>query len=160
MGRDPGLDLQDDSQMAKNGLRSHPTDLADEEDSQTVSEDLAVGLKDVLSKLTLPYLSSTDQSRLVGLIKTVAIVEKQQRSLDAHAMQYSLFFQEHHSRKEEDSLLCVDISWREIVSAYHSESQDILIDLVSKQYRGRMLWNHARESGMFMWVTDGIALVR
>ena len=53
----------------------------------------------------------------------------------------------------------VSISWREMVWAYHSGSQDILVDLVSRQFHGRMLWEHARESGMFIWMTDLTALV-
>lgn len=45
-----------------------------------------------------------------------------------------------------------------MVWAYHSGSQEILVDLVSRQFNGRMLWEHARESGMFMWMTDITAL--
>ena len=53
-------------------------------------------------------------------------------------------------------------SWREISWAYHSESQDILLDFVTKQHggggRGPMLWADARESGVFMWLTDNNAV--
>jgi hypothetical protein len=31
--------------------------------------------------------------------------------------------------------------------------------MVSHQFHGKMLWEHARESGMFMWMTDPTALV-
>lgn len=31
--------------------------------------------------------------------------------------------------------------------------------MVSRQFHGRMLWEHARESGIFMWMTDANALV-
>jgi hypothetical protein len=51
------------------------------------------------------------------------------------------------------------LSWREINWAFHSDSQDILIDMVSHQFHGKMLWKHARESGLFMWMTDPSALV-
>jgi hypothetical protein len=62
-------------------------------------------------------------------------------------------------RKGQAPAARVDITWREIIWAFHSGSQDILVDLVSRQFHGRMLWDHARESGMFMWMTDLTALV-
>jgi hypothetical protein len=51
------------------------------------------------------------------------------------------------------------LSWREIVWAFFSGSQDILADLVSRHFHGKMLWQHAKGSGMFMWMTDLTALV-
>ena len=51
------------------------------------------------------------------------------------------------------------VSWREIVWAYHSSSQDILVDLISRHHNGRLEWRHARDSGMFMWLTDRKALM-
>jgi hypothetical protein len=70
-----------------------------------------------------------------------------------------LFFRDHILRKGHSSLSHVRISWREITWAYHSNSQDILVDLISRQFHGRMMWTHARESGMFMWLQDPAAMV-
>ncbi len=52
------------------------------------------------------------------------------------------------------------MSWREISWAFHSSSQDILADFVAKQYHGSMVWENARESGVFMWLSDPSAVVR
>jgi hypothetical protein len=79
--------------------------------------------------------------------------------MDDSAMRYLLFFRQHMLRKLQAPSSRVGITWREIAWAYHSGSQDILIDLVSRQFHGKMLWEHARESGMFMWMTDLTALV-
>lgn len=88
----------------------------------------------------------------------MGIVEKQRRSLDENGARFMLFFRQHGLRKGRTSE--IQMSWREINWAYHSTSQDILTDFVSKQCHGALRWADARESGMFMWLTDRNALVR
>ena len=68
-----------------------------------------------------------------------------------------VFFRQHALRKGRVNE--IHMSWREINWAYHSTSQDILLDFVSRNYHGTMLWENARESGMFMWLTDANAVV-
>ena len=79
--------------------------------------------------------------------------------MDDNAMRYLLFFRQYMLRRGQAPKLRVNITWREIAWAYHSGSQDILVDLVSRQFQGKMLWSNARESGMFMWISDLSALV-
>ena len=135
-------------------------ELTDDHEPQSVTEDLAASLNENLAKLALPQLSSHDQIHLAGIIECVATAEKHRRSMDDFAMRYLLIFRQHMLRKGQGPAVRVNISWREIVWAFYSGSQDILVDLVTKQFHGRMLWEHARESGMFMWMTDITALVR
>lgn len=52
------------------------------------------------------------------------------------------------------------MGWREINWAYHSKCQDTLIDMVSRQYRGKVSWEKAQESGICMWIKDRTKLVR
>lgn len=112
-----------------------------------------------LTKVALPQLSSKEQFRLVDTIECVATVEKHRRSMDRNAARYLLFFRQHMLRKSQGLPERITIPWREIVWAFHSDSQDILADLVTRQFNGKMLWEHARESGIFMWMTDLSALV-
>ena len=139
-------------------MRSSYADFIDEE-PETVTEELAASLNESLTKLAIPQLSSHEQFYLADIIECVATAEKQRRSMDDNAMRYLLFFRQHMIRKNQPNASQVNITWREIVWAYHSGSQDILVDLVSRQFHGRILWEHARESGMFMWMTDLTALV-
>lgn len=119
---------------------------------------MAAILNDNLTRKSLPQLSSHEQFQLADIIECVATVEKHRRSMDDNAARYLLFFRQYIMRnsKTHDKL---GLSWREIVWAYHSGSQDILVDLVSRQFNGKMLWTQAQESGMFMWLTDLQALV-
>lgn len=86
------------------------------------------------------------------------MVEKHRRSMDDNAARYLLFFRQHMLRRSQHVAEIDTVSWREIVWAFHSNSQDILTDLVSRQFNGKLTWKTARESGIFMWLTDLTAL--
>jgi len=144
--------------VAKRGLGTSFSDFQEDDMPETVTEDLAASLNENLAKVAIPQLSSPQQMHLADIIECVATAEKHRRSMDDNAMRYLLFFRQHMLRKGQIPNSRVNITWREIVWAYHSDSQDILIDLVSRQFSGRIRWDHARESGMFMWMTDLTAL--
>lgn len=118
---------------------------------------MALAINEKLTKIALPQLSRQEQIHLADIVECVAIVEKQRRSMDDNAARFMLFFRQHALHRGRSNE--VHLSWREINWAYHSNSQDILADMVSRHFQGRMLWEHARESGMFMWMTDATALV-
>lgn len=140
-------------------LHSSYADISDDMEPLAVDEDIAAILNENLTKVVLPHLSSQEQFHLADIIECVATVEKHRRSMDDNAARYLLFFRQHMLRKGQAPSERLSISWREIVWAFHSGSQDILVDLVSRQFHGKMLWQHARESGIFMWLTDLNALV-
>ena len=125
---------------------------------ETVTETVASAINEKLTKIALPQLSRQEQIYLADIVECVAVVEKQRRSMDENAARFMLFFRQHSLHRGRSNE--VNLSWREINWAYHSNSQDILTDVVSRQFHGRMLWEHARESGMFMWMTDSNSLVR
>ncbi|EEP82357.1 conserved hypothetical protein [Uncinocarpus reesii 1704] len=135
-------------------MHSSSTDYSFEAEPHVVDETVAASLNEYLSRIVLAQLSSTEQFRLVNIVECVATVEKHRRSMDDNAARYLLFFRQHMIRRSQKLPEVSNISWREIVWAFHSDSHEILADLVSRQYNGRMLWENARESGLFMWITD------
>ena len=141
-------------------MRSSYADFTINGEAYIVDETVAASLNENLTRVALPQLSSKEQFHLVDIVECVATVEKHRRSMDDNAARYLLFFRQHMLRRTQGILEQVTISWREIVWAFHSDSHEILTDLVSKQFHGKMLWEHARESGLFMWITDLNALVR
>ena len=140
--------------------RASYVDFTEDEKPITVTEEVAVALNEKLAETKVPLLSSQEQFRLADIIECMGTVEKHRRSIDENAARFLLFFRQHvilsSSRHLNESN---PISWREITWAYHSGSQDILVDLVNRHFNSRMLWRHAKESGMFMWMTDINALV-
>ncbi|KAF9886292.1 regulator of (H+)-ATPase in vacuolar membrane [Aspergillus nanangensis] len=143
---------------SKKELHSSYADLSLEDETSVVDENVAESLNELLVRFTLPQLSSQEQFRLADTIECVATVEKHRRSMDANAARYLLFFRQHMLRRTQGVANKNTVSWREIVWAFHSDSQDILLDLVSRQFGGKMLWESARESGIFMWLSDSTAI--
>lgn len=139
-------------------MHSSYADYVDEEESYAITEEVAGSLNEILIRTRIPQLSSREQFNLADIIECVGTVEKHQRSIDDNASRFLLFWRQHVLRTGHTADI-LPISWREIVWAYHSGSQDILIDLVSGHFQNRMLWQHAKGSGMFMWTTDLTTLV-
>ena len=124
-----------------------------------MDENAAQALNENLSRVTLPQLSSQEQFRLADTVECVATVEKHRRAMDDNAARYLLFFRQHMLRRAQGVANKDMVSWREIVWAFYSESQDILSDLVSSQFNSKMTWKSAKESGIFMWLSDTNAIV-
>ncbi|KAI9815640.1 MAG: regulator of (H+)-ATPase in vacuolar membrane [Thelocarpon impressellum] len=162
LGLPVDLFYRDDAELsnsARKGMGSFYSDFLDDGDSgDVVTESLAAALNEKLTKTAVPRLSGAEQIHLADIVECCATVERHRRSMDENASCYLLFFRQHILRKAQQGVGQVMISWREISWAYHSNSQDMLIDLVSRQFQGRMLWEHARETGMFMWIKDAPAL--
>ena len=124
-----------------------------------MDENAAQALNENLSRVTLPQLSSQEQFRLADTVECIATVEKHRRAMDDNAARYLLFFRQHMLRRAQGVANKDMVSWREIVWAFYSESQDILSDLVSRQFNSKMTWKSAKESGIFMWLSDTNAIV-
>ncbi|USP81648.1 hypothetical protein yc1106_08922 [Curvularia clavata] len=147
-------DDQNQMTASKKDLHSSYADYSDDSEPEAVTEEVASHLKELLTKKQIPLLSSREQFRLADIIECIGMVERHRRSIDDNAGRFLLFFRQHVlSQAHKDP-----ISWREIVWAFHSGSQDILVDLVSRHFSGKMLWQHAKESGVFMWMSDTNAL--
>ncbi|KAJ5167097.1 uncharacterized protein N7482_005878 [Penicillium canariense] len=122
-------------QAAAKEMRSSYTDAAvAEELSFVMDESTAQALNENLARIALPQISSHEQFRLVDTIECVATVEKHRRSMDDNAARYLLFFRQHMLRRSQGVANKGTVSWREIVWAFHSGSQDILADLISRQF--------------------------
>lgn len=128
----------------------------DDQDEDVFTEQTAVSINEKLTKLGIPQLSGHEQIQLADIIECVSLVERHRRSMDENGARFMLFFRQHALRKGRTNEM--HLSWREINWAYHSNSQDILVDFVTRQNHGSMLWEHARESGIFMWLSDATAL--
>lgn len=148
--------VQSQMTASRKEMHSSYADFSDDTEPDTVTETVASSLNELLQTKQIPLLSSREQFHLADIIECVGMVEKHRRSIDDNAGRFLLFFRQHVLSDAQQG----PISWREIIWAFHSQSQDILVDLVSRHFHNRMLWQHARECGLFMWMTDITALVR
>ncbi|ROV92027.1 hypothetical protein VMCG_09527 [Cytospora schulzeri] len=127
-----------------------------EDDDEVFTEDMAQNINEKLTNIALPQLTGHEQIQLVDMIECMGMVEKHRRSMDENGARFMIYYRQHALLKRRTNE--VTMSWREINWAYHSTSQDMLTDFVSRQNHGSLLWEHARESGMFMWLTDNAAV--
>ncbi|CUS15530.1 unnamed protein product [Tuber aestivum] len=125
----------------------------EEEELLYFDEALAKSLCSLLTRIPIPHLMGTEQINLAGIVECVAQVKEHRRSIDENGARYLLSFRQHGLRREP-----ADMSYREVVWAFHSASQEILIDLVNNNAKGKMMWPQARESGIFMWLRDPEAI--
>lgn len=51
------------------------------------------------------------------------------------------------------------IRYRDIVWAFHSESQEILLAASTVACGGKMMWNDAKSLGVFLWMNSTEAIV-
>ncbi|RCI14137.1 hypothetical protein L249_6050 [Ophiocordyceps polyrhachis-furcata BCC 54312] len=136
------------SQRAMGHLREGLSD----EDDEEFSAHTASSINEKLLRVGIPQLSGHEQIQLADMVECVTVVERHRRSLDENGARFILFCRQNALRKGRTSEM--QLSWREINWAFHSNSQELLVDFVSRQAHGSMLWEHARESGMFMWLSD------
>lgn len=126
------------------------------DEDEKFSEETAASINDTLTRIRIPQLSGHEQIQLADIVECVALVESHRRSMDENAARFMLFFRQHALRKGRTNEM--ELSWREINWAFHSNSQDILLNFASRQNHGVMLWEQARECGVFMWLSDLTAL--
>lgn len=135
------------------------------EEPGSVDEETASALTSLLTEKSIPQLSGTEQLSLADIIQCIGTVEKHRRSIDENAARFLLSWRESLTRSRQPNYtqhkptLAGAITWREMVWAYHSSSQDILVATITSYHKGRLEWSHARDTGIFMWLTDREALL-
>lgn len=106
-------------------------------------------LRDNLREHRLWQISKDEQLHLIKYIGVASDLESQERSVDANGRRY---LQALYSSGEEG------VPWSAIAFASLSMSQEILVDLITHHYGGKLSWEAARRSGLFSWLTDTEAL--
>ncbi|KAI6249360.1 Regulator of V-ATPase in vacuolar membrane protein 1 [Erysiphe necator] len=126
------------------------------DERETITEAHVSYVTDKLAKISLPFLSRLEQLNLIDTINCVSNILPIKKSLDENAIKYLFSFLFQNIRCRVGSPI---MGWREINWAYHSKCQDTLIDMVSRQYRGKVSWEKAQESGICMWIKDRTKLL-
>lgn len=132
-----------------------------EDEFSTFGETLAMSLCELLQKVPIPHLTGSEQMNLTSITECVAQVSKHRRSIDENGARFLLFFKQFILGKDRRLHILKEggLSWRETVWAFHSDSQEILVDLVNTTHKRRMLWAGARACGLFMWLRDSESVV-
>ncbi|KAF5374738.1 hypothetical protein D9758_000427 [Tetrapyrgos nigripes] len=134
-------------------------------------------VKDLLETLeaeNLPRLTPNEQAHLSVLIQTTLEVDEQRRSLDANGLRYLISMRSFYilnrrasSPSSPASHNCMQqktsrrerLRYRDMIWAFHSESQDLLLSASSAACNGKMCWADARALGVPIWLSSIDSLV-
>ncbi|KAG9314237.1 RAVE protein 1 C terminal-domain-containing protein [Chiua virens] len=135
------------------------------------SRSLVESLVEQLEVQPLPHLSPNEHAHLIVLIQTTLEMDEQRRALDANGLRYvfsmrSFYISNRRVASDPGSPHSGDggiprqtgwrerIRYRDMIWAFHSESQDLLLNTSTTACNGKMLWSDARALGVFIWLTS------
>jgi hypothetical protein len=140
-------------------------------DNALLDSDTINSLQQQLEEIDLPKTSDTEQARLKIVLGTIIYMQDHIGSLDENGLRYLFSWKLHvlelegkrgtSSTNDEQSTSngdgtpppCVPkMSWREIVFAYHSESQQPLLEALHNYYGANLDWPIVRQLGIPAWL--------
>ncbi|KAF9229125.1 hypothetical protein BS17DRAFT_4921 [Gyrodon lividus] len=139
-------------------------------DDEGFSRSVVASLVEHLEAQPLPHFTPNEHAHLIVLVQTTLETDEQQRALDANGLRYVLSMRSFYilnrriasdpSSPRSDGDIPRRTGWRErlryrdMIWAFHSESQDLLLNTSTAACNGKMLWSDARALGVFIWLTS------
>lgn len=149
-------------------------------DYSVLTQEEASELLSYLDKDGIPGLSTSEIAHLTVVIETNMQVDSQRRALDNNGMRFLLslksFAISHRTRSPPStrppSPSCIPTStnnppanrlpqmrWRDVLWAFHSESQEILLSACDEVCGKPMLWEDAKQFCLPLWLRSSESLV-
>ncbi|KAG0202623.1 regulator of (H+)-ATPase in vacuolar membrane [Mortierella sp. GBA30] len=132
------------------------------DESKFLNDKTSQEMIEFLTRVPLTGLSKSSQLQLSAFIEgftkvrcfMVSEIDKQHASIDDNGLRFLIFVRRFNylyyilpPNQRPSTLSYSDITW-----AYHSESQDLLLDFCSNSLKAPMTWNDARSLGVFLWM--------
>lgn len=157
------------------------------ETKATLTEEECSRLLSALKKCSMRGLTKIEHAHLSVVVQTVyevcscashklspglpsnSQVQRQQGSLDSNGLRYlismrSFFIYNANSLRPITAPATAPslprLKYRDVVWAFHSESQEILLDASVKACPDRLTWENAKALGIFLWIKAPDVLVR
>ncbi|KAH8918301.1 hypothetical protein BT69DRAFT_589975 [Atractiella rhizophila] len=107
-----------------------------------------------------PFLSDNEREQLLVLIEVVGNLEELNRAVDPCGRRYLLAMRSFFiSRQLQRSLIGQSrLKYRDVLWAYHSESQTILLTATLEACGQKLKWTDAKSLGIFMWIRSPVIL--
>ncbi|KAF9076123.1 RAVE protein 1 C terminal-domain-containing protein [Rhodocollybia butyracea] len=130
---------------------------------------LVTKLIESLESQPLPHLTPNECASLIVLIQTTLEIDEQRRSLDSNGLRYLISMRSFYIVNDRASKPSSSDSpnssarntgkrerlrYRDMVWAFHSESQDILLGASSAACNNKMCWFDARALGISIWLNS------
>ena len=140
-------------------------------DNSLLDDDVISSLKQQLEDVDLPKTSDAEQERLKIMVNTITYMQEHIGSLDENGFRYLFSWKLHVLELESKRVqqrsgangqadngdeapppVVPTMSWREIVFAYHSETQQPLLEALHNYYSGKLDWPTVRKLGIPAWL--------
>ncbi|KAJ6621584.1 RAVE protein 1 C terminal-domain-containing protein [Mycena sp. CBHHK59/15] len=141
----------------------------DVDQEEGFSRTLVDRLIETLENDPLPHLTPNEQAHLLVLIQTTLEIDEQRRTLDANGLRYLIsmrsFYILNHRASAPGSPESQNtiprqtgrrerLRYRDMIWAFHSESQDLLLSASTAACNGKMCWSDARALGVAVWLNS------
>ncbi|KAJ7706334.1 WD repeat-containing protein [Mycena rosella] len=141
----------------------------DDDEEEGFSRALVGRLIETLESNPLPHLTPNEQAHLLVLIQTTLEIDEQRRALDANGLRYLISMRsfyilnhrasapgspESHNTIPRQTGRRERLRYRDMVWAFHSESQDLLLSASTAACNGKMCWSDARALGVSIWLNS------
>ncbi|KAJ7071176.1 RAVE protein 1 C terminal-domain-containing protein [Mycena amicta] len=141
----------------------------DDDEDEGFSRAGVTRLIETLENNPLPHLTPNEQAHLLVLIQTTLEIDEQQRALDANGLRYlismrSFYILNHrasapsspqsHNTIPRQTGRRERLRYRDMIWAFHSESQDLLLAASTAACGGKMCWVDARALGVSIWLNS------
>ena len=139
-----------------------------------LEQDTVAELIQQLEEKDLPEVSQNEQERLKRVLQAMMYCSEHVEGLDNGALRFLFSWklellqmdakdhQENGSQpngiSRNDGQAVPLMHWREIAFAYHSTTQQPLLDIFIEHYNNKITWNIARRLGLFAWLCEREAL--
>lgn len=139
-----------------------------------LDDDTVTDLREQLEEKDLPRTSQSEQQRLKHILEAFVYIKEHVRSLDRHALRYlfnwklqTLLGQESNNLPNGSTKsngvpakqhFIPEMHWREISFAYHSSTQQALLDILILHHDNKLTWPIARRLGVMAWISEREAL--
>ncbi|KAI0963718.1 hypothetical protein AcW1_000718 [Taiwanofungus camphoratus] len=144
----------------------------DESDDDQFSRSLVLRLIERLEEQPLQHLTPNELASLLVLIQTTLEIQEQRRALDANGLRFLISMRVFYilnrrlsapssPASNKSGAVSVRIRprerlrFRDMVWAFHSESQELLLSQSVAACGGKMSWPDARSLGVFIWLHSG-----
>lgn len=156
--------------------------IPDTQSNQDDDEFNSTIIADLIERLDGPVyipLTNTEKSSLATVAQATLEVERQRRSLDLCGLRYLISLRmivnidkmaayrsgtatpsTAMGQIEKEKEKTTRLSFRNIVWATHSESQDVMLGAANESCKsGKLLWDDARRLGVFLWLKNTESIV-
>ncbi|KAF9336485.1 regulator of (H+)-ATPase in vacuolar membrane [Podila minutissima] len=145
-----------------NDLFMSDNDFKSSDENKFLNDTTSKEMIEFLTRVPLVGLSKNNQLQLTAFIEGFAKIDKQHDSVDDNGLRFLMFVHRFNylSYILPPTQRPTMLSYRDIVWAYHSESQDLLLDFCSTSLKNPMTWSEAKSLGIFLWMRKKETMVK